>query len=216
MSLIFVLWVLLAAVLLSTLTQGWVRHVYHQSKQQKSASGLSARDFAQSLLDENGLNQVSVVTTENMLDDRYDPHAQVLYSSTPASQSVAALAITAHEVAHALQHEESFWALKLRRWILPVSHLIAALALIAMLVGWFIAYEDAIFIGALAYLGTVILLLCALPVELDANRRALQMLNQDSVLSGKEIKTANRVLQAAVLTYVGAAFSPVIHTLFNR
>lgn len=208
---LILLWGLIIALNLSALAHVLVRRTYNRYTNYRAHSGTCADQLARMLLQRNGLYQVTVQPTEKLLDDRYDPHANVLYISNPMAGSVASLAVTAHEVGHAMQHAESFWALEVRQVVQPAGYLGASIALIGMFAGWVFTIP-ALMIGmGITYLLTVGLMFFTLPVELDANRRALEFLNDEHCLTPEELKGAKRVLRAAVFTYVGAALSPTLH-----
>jgi Zn-dependent membrane protease YugP len=210
----FILGALLVALLCSVAVQAWMHRTYRRHAAAEARSGQSAERLARSLLTQVELGGVAVVGTPHLLDDRYDARAQVLHTSNPAAKSISALAVTAHEVAHAVQHAQGYWGLRLRRWMQPLGHGGAALALAALCAGWLFDRVSLIWAGGGLYLAAAGLLLLSLPVELDANRRALAMLESGRHLTPDEMEGARRVLGAAALTYVGAALSPLVHGVF--
>jgi len=213
-SLELILWALILALIFSAVAQGVIQTTYNRYATLRASTGVSARVLARQLLDEAGLKHVTVAVTEKLLDDRYDPRARVLHTSNPNATSVSALAVTAHEVGHALQHHQRYWALRLRQVLQPAGHWMASSSLVAIFVGWFLRNDAVTLWGGGLYLGALLLMLCSLPVELDANRRALALLQQARAITERdERRAAQRVLGAAVLTYVGAALSPAIHGL---
>lgn len=210
-----ILWSLLFTVSFGAVAQIIVKRTYERYAKGAATAEISAEQLARTLLDRAGLLHVSVVHTEKLLDDRYDPNQQKLYTSNPTGTSIAALVVTAHEVGHALQHEQNYWALGVRQVIQPFGYLGAGLALITLLLGWSVRSYETIFYGGLVYLVVVLLMLSSLPVEFDANRRALKLLQQgDYIKTKSELRGAKRMLLAAMLTYVGAALSPLVHGVF--
>jgi Zn-dependent membrane protease YugP len=53
-----------------------------------------------------------------------------------------------------------------------------------------------------------------LPVELDASRRAKQVLVSENILDRGEMDGVNRMLNAAALTYVAAAVQAIMTLLY--
>jgi hypothetical protein len=68
-------------------------------------------------------------------------------------------------------------------------------------------------IGVLLFTFVVAFQLVTLPVEFNASNRALKVLEQQNMLFGQEMTGAKKVLAAAALTYVAAAFSSILQLL---
>ena len=68
-------------------------------------------------------------------------------------------------------------------------------------------------IGIWFFAGTVIFQLVTLPVEFNASSRALYQLESGGFLTGGEIGSAKKVLNAAALTYVAATAVAVMHLI---
>ena len=67
----------------------------------------------------------------------------------------------------------------------------------------------------LAFAGAVIFALVTLPVEIDASRRGLRLLEQSGLLfSSQERQGARRILTAAALTYVAALAQALSNLLY--
>jgi len=198
-----------------TLAQFVFRHTYNRYTALISAAGVAAATVARQLLDGLDLLHVVIVPTLHRFDDRYDLRAHTLYLSSPQTASVAALAVTAHEVGHAWQHEQRYWALRWRRWVHALGHGGALAALGAILMGWTYSNDALLTYGVWTYGGVVVLLLLGLPVELDANRRALRLLVEGNLIRGRDERRATRrLLSCALLTYISAALNPAVHALF--
>ncbi len=72
--------------------------------------GLTGRDIAMRMLQENGINDVSVTQVDGHLTDHYNPatHTVNLSRDVYYGNSVAAAAVAAHECGHAVQHARSY------------------------------------------------------------------------------------------------------------
>ncbi len=176
-------------------------------------------ELARHLLDEFGLRGVAVEPAAD--GDHYDPDARAvrLLPQHHDGRSVAAVAIAAHEVAHALQHargEPGFarrvnlvgrliWVDRLATGIL----LLAPVALIAFKSPLLVVLQVA---AGIALLGIrVAVHLVTLPVEFDASfAKALPVLEGRGYLSGRDVPAARSVLRAAAYTYVAAALATLL------
>lgn len=87
--------------------------------------GLTGRDIAMRMLQENGINDVSVTQVDGHLTDHYNPatHTVNLSRDVYYGNSVAAAAVAAHECGHAVQHARSYSFLNLRSALVPVREL---------------------------------------------------------------------------------------------
>jgi len=211
-TLAYALAVLFLLLALGAVLQWIANRTYARYAVVRAAPAVTAGALARSLLDDAELLHVSVLEAGAALDDRYEPDQKTLYLSDLAAGSVAAVAVTAHEVGHALQHAEGHWSLRLRGRVQPASVGGALLALAALALGWWLQDPAVVLGGIWGYVGATGLMLLALPVELDANRRALRLLDAGGVASSAAARRAvQRVLLAALLTYVGAAALPLMH-----
>ncbi len=206
---------LILLLALGALLQWAARRTYARYAAVRARPPVRAGTLARLLLDDAGLLHVSVLGAGGVLDDRYVPGEKTLYLSNLAADSVAAVAVAAHEVGHALQHAERHWTLRLRKGVQPLGIGGALLALAAFPLGWWLQSAAVVFWGVWGYVATTGLMLLALPVELDANRRALRLLGERAIASdGPARRAVRRVLLAAMLTYVGAAVLPLVHGWF--
>ena len=84
---------------------------------------------------------------------------------------------------------------------------------ILFIVGMWLNLYELAWVGVLAFAGATVFALVTVPVEINASRRGLRLLEQSGILvSEAEMQGARRVLNAAALTYV-AALAQSISTL---
>ena len=69
-------------------------------------------------------------------------------------------------------------------------------------------------IGLALFSTAFVFALVTLPVEFDASRRAIQMMESVHVISGAERLHAKKVLDAAALTYIAAMFVALMQVLY--
>ncbi len=201
------------------LPQWWIRTVLARHQVERPDLGGTGAELARDLLDRAGLRHVKVELTE--AGDHYDPAEEAVRLSLPHhdGKSVAALAVAAHEVSHALQHAHGDRVFGLRQsmapsivWIERVAQVVffaipilGALARNPVL----IAAQAALVIMLLG--SRLVMHLVTLPVEIDASfRRALPILEAGRYLPEEDMPAARKVLRAAALTYVAAALVSLI------
>ncbi len=109
------------ALLLAFYAQIKVKSAYGKWTKVANARGYTGLDAARAILGPEGLNEVSITGIPGELTDHYDPRAKKLGLSAGVARqpSVAALAIVAHEIGHALQDHQGYAPLKLRGAIVP-------------------------------------------------------------------------------------------------
>ncbi len=204
----------LPALLLAFYAQMKVKSSYAKYLKVPNMRGISGEQAARSLLSANGLDYVNVEGIQGELTDHYDPRSKTLRLSAGVarSSSVAAVGIVAHEVGHAVQDARAYTPLRLRAGLVPVVNLGSWLGPIIFLAGLFMQSSGLAWMGVILFGGTAVFALVTLPVELDASRRALKMLETNGLVGVQDAKGAKSVLQAAALTYV-AALAQALSTL---
>lgn len=200
----YLLMILLFGV--SMLVQAYLSNTYGRFSKIRNARNLTGADVARMILDENGLRGVPVERVPGQLTDHYDPIKKVVRLSEVNYDvpSLAAAAVAAHEVGHAIQDKNGYPALVLRARLFPALQLGANIGPLLILAGIFLNFGGLFWLGIIAFAGAVLFHLVTLPVEFDASRRALVNLSQRGYLAGNEVQGARSVLTAAALTYVAA------------
>ncbi len=207
---------MLPAILLMLIAQGYVSSSYNKWGQVMARSRLSGAQAAQRLISSGGLS-VNVEGVRGKLTDHYDPRQKTLYLSEGVynSPSVAALAIAAHELGHAMQDRDEYFPLRLRAAIVPAVNIGSYLGWILIFIGLILRQTNLAWLGVLVFSGGAIFALATLPVELNASRRAKQLLTDTGMIVGEdERQGVNRVLNAAALTYVAGLVTAVMQLLY--
>jgi len=169
------------------------------------------------LIQAGGLSGVQIEGIAGNLTDNYDPRDKVLRLSRGvyASSSVAALAIAAHELGHAMQDKEEYFPLRLRSAIVPAVSIGSYLGWILIIIGMLLQITQLAWLGVLVFSGGALFALATLPVELNASSRARQLLAQTGIIQGDdEMRGVSNVLNAAALTYVAALITAVLQLLY--
>lgn len=198
---------IIPAFILAIWAQFRVKSTYRKFKGVRSANGIRGVDAAKKILEYNGIYDVKVESVSGELSDHYDPRVKKvrLSQSNYESSSLAALAVAAHEVGHAIQHNTGYAPLALRHSILPVTQIASWAAFPLFLIGFFLNTPLLINLGIIFFAAVVLFHFVTLPVEFNASSRALAQLEQHGMLVTEEVNGARKMLNAAALTYVAAA-----------
>jgi Zn-dependent membrane protease YugP len=203
---------LVPPLILGFAVQGWLKRTFAEQSQVSDRAGLTGAQVARMILDRNGLSEVpDKLSPGGPLSDHYDPRERAVYLSPPVyeERSVAALAVGAHEVGHAIQHQHSYAPLALRTSLFPVVS-IASQAWMFVLFGGVILQALGLIQVAIALYAVVVLFqLVTLPVEFDASRRAGIQLREMGIVTQTEAGGVRKVLTAAALTYVAGALAAI-------
>ena len=194
--------------------QFYLRRTYATWQKQPNTSQLTGFETARAMLDANSLHDVRIESVQGELSDHYDPRERVvrLSESNYQTTSVAASAVAAHEVGHAIQHANAYQPLQIRAALLPAAGIGANFAPWIILAGFFL-WSDLILLGIILFAAAVLFQLITLPVEFDASRRALEQMQTLGLATNADRGGAQKVLNAAALTYVAAAASSVAYLL---
>ena len=195
-----------------------VKSTYKKFASYRSMTNMTGAQVAERLLRSAGLYDVKVGQVKGELSDHYNPATKVvnLSDSVYGSTSVAAIGVAAHECGHAIQHAKGYFPLNLRTWFVPVANFGSKLAWPLIIIGLFISSESSQLIinaGIFLFSFAVIFQLITLPVEFNASRRALVLLEEQGILSRQELPYTKKVLGAAALTYVASAASAILQLL---
>src|SRR4051812_4709118 len=128
-------------LILGFAVQAWLKRTFAEQSQVRDMAGLTGAEVARRILDRNGLTAVPVKPAPGgPLSDHYDPRERAVYLSEPvySGASVAALAVGAHEVGHAIQHERAYVPFQIRSSIFPTVAIASQFWMIALLAGIFL------------------------------------------------------------------------------
>jgi hypothetical protein len=196
-----------------------VKRTFRKYSKVYNARGLTGAETARQILDANGLTHVAVEPISGSLTDHYDPRTNVVRLSEDvyASPSIAALGVAAHECGHAVQHAEEYAPVKIRSALVPVTNFCSHAWYFIFLAGLVLARSSVglMLIDAAILLFAVVALFqfVTLPVEFDASRRAIRILETNGFLVDEELAGTRQVLRAAALTYVASLVNSLIQLL---
>lgn len=206
----------IVGALLCMLASAHVKSTYRKYARVGSACSMTGAQAAELILRRNGVIGVTVQHVAGELTDHYDPARGVvnLSDTTYNSTSVAAIGVAAHECGHVMQHENGYLPLRLRTALVPVANIGSNVGIWIVMLGLIFGLNDTLaMIGIYLFSFGVLFQLVTLPVEFDASRRALVMLQDYGILGQSEVKGSRSVLNAAALTYVASAAASVMQLL---
>ena len=201
----------LPGIVLAFWAQSRVKRAYKKYSKVRTSRGISGAEVARTLLDSQGLYDVEIEESKGFLSDFSETGRKTLRISPDvySTPSITAAGIAAHEMGHALQHSNGYFPLQIRSAIVPAAKFGSTLAPWLVIGGFLLRLTPLAWVGVVLFGLAVIFTLVTLPVEFDATKRAKKLLVGNGVLIGNEIEGANKVLDAAALTYVAAAVAAV-------
>jgi len=220
---IYFLILVVPAFILSLAVQFYLKSTYKRMSNVYSVRGITGAQAAQMMLNHCRIPNVGVEAVGGTLSDHYDPRSGVIRLSQGVygSSSIAAIGIACHEAGHAAQHYEKYAPIKIRNAILPITNIGSSLGIPLAVIGLFAGFDFLVTIGLALYSLVAIFQLITLPVEFNASRRAVRIIEQSGMLDEDEKAGAQKVLTAAALTYVAALAVSIANLLrlflrFNR
>lgn len=208
--------VLVPTFIISGLAQFYLRHVYGKWSNVANGSRYLGAQTARHILQSSDLDNVSLETTPQELGDHYDPRTHTVRMSPGVSgrDSIASMAIVAHELGHAQQHEDGSPLITARNFLLPAVQFSPTLSYGLILAGLMLNFAGLAWLGVGVFGLSVIFMILTLPVEFDASMRGLKLLRQSGLMQTEDDRNgARQVLIAAAFTYIAAAITSVL-TLF--
>lgn len=201
------LYLVVPAIIIALWSQIKVKTTF--SKYSACRTDISGADAARKVLELNGVRGVKIERVSGNLTDHYDPRTNTirLSDSVCDSYNISAVGVAAHEAGHAVQYAKGYFPIKLRSFILPVCNLGSQLSLPLLIIGLIFNFYFLVKLGVVFFCGALLFQLVTLPVEFNASSRAVAALKNGAVLlTDNDIKYAKKVLSAAAMTYVAAAF----------
>jgi len=195
--------------------QSKVKNTYKKYSKIATSSSMTGAQVARKILDDNGLYDVSIEEVQGQLTDHYDPRSKVvrLSSNNFHGHSMAASAVAAHEVGHALQDAEEYAFLKFRSALVPLASFGSRSAIYIIIAGIIFNLTNLMLFGIIFMAFAVLFQLVTLPVEFNASSRAMDQLVGTGIILNNEERDTKKVLDAAALTYVAAALVAVMELM---
>lgn len=205
------LYIVLPCFLLAMLASARVNSTFKRYSKQISMRHITGKDAAMRVLQANGVTNVRIERVSGNLTDHYDPKSNVirLSDSVYDSASTAAIGVACHEAGHAVQYAQSYFPIKIRAAIIPITNIGSRLAMPLILLGVLFGVGGAysytlVYVGIACFALSLVFQLITLPVEFNASRRAMSAIEDSQLLTDEEQRGARKTLSAAAMTYVAA------------
>ena len=208
---------MIPALILSLGSQLYVNSAYSKWSKVRNYHNLTGTDTAEQLISRLGMNDIRLTSARGTLSDHYDPrnHTLALSQGVADQPSVAAMAIAAHELGHAQQERDGYGPLRLRSALVPLVNIGSTFGWIMLLIGLILQVSGLAQLGVILFSAGAIFSLVTLPVELNASKRAKQMLAENGlVVNEEEKKGVASVLNAAALTYVAGLATSLLQLFY--
>ncbi len=214
--------VMIPGIVLGIYAQFKVRSTFEKYNSTSTKRGRTAREVARLMLNGGGSGSTKIQEIGGELTDNYNPKTDTvsLSQSVANNNSISAIGVAAHEIGHVFQHKQKYAPIKIRNVLVPVLNITSGFVWPMILIGLIfeIAYQATwatvlIYISLGIYALNTIFCLITLPVELNASKKAYNMLTETNEMDIEEAKCAKEVLNAAAWTYVAALITSVLSLL---
>ncbi|EJX08485.1 neutral zinc metallopeptidase [gut metagenome] len=204
--------------LISYLVQANLQRKFKKYAQVPTANGMTGREVAEKMLRDNGIYNVTVISTPGHLTDHYNPANNTvnLSESVYNSNSIAAAAVAAHECGHAVQHAHAYGPLTMRSALVPVVSFASQWVQWVLLAGVLLVnvMPSLLLLGIILFAMTTLFSFITLPVEIDASRRATAWLSNAGITNYGTHSMAVDALRSAAYTYVVAALGSLATLIY--
>ncbi|MGN1324052.1 MAG: zinc metallopeptidase [Bacilli bacterium] len=203
------------SIAITLIAQVYISSSYSKYKKVKITKEITGFEVARKILDKNGLKDVHVVSINGSLSDHYDPTRRVVRLSKEVfdGSTVAAVAVAAHEVGHAIQDKEGYTFMRIRSKIVPTVNFCSKIGYIVLLIGWIFGELQLAYVGIALLCATLIFQLVTLPVEFNASKRAKEQLAELHIVNSDEVDSCDNMLKSAAFTYVASLLTTLLQIL---
>jgi Zn-dependent membrane protease YugP len=210
-------YVLIPVLVISAGVQIYLKSTFNKWSGVRNGSNLDGMHVGQQLFNRTSLDSVPLRHTSGTLTDHFDPGANVVRLSDPVATqpTVASMAVTAHELGHVQQYQTGSGLIKMRGFLLPALQFSPTVSYIAILLGLIFNLAGMLWIGIIFFGLMVLFSILTIPVEFNASRRGLRLLDEAGLMqSDTDAQGARQMLTAAGLTYVAAAVASILQLLY--
>lgn len=213
----YLLYVFLPAIILSLGAQFFVQSAYNKWGKTRNSIGMTGVQVAERIMASTNVRGVGLEGTPGHLSDHYDPrtHTVRMSQDIASTPSVAAMAVVAHELGHAQQHQENSPFIAMRNFLVPAVQFSPQLGYMLIIFGLILNFTGLMYAGIALFGLMVLFMILTLPVEFDASARGMRLLREAGLFQSETDQSgARQVLTAAGLTYVAAAITAVLQLLY--
>ena len=205
----------LIGIVISMLAQANVQKAFAKYSKIKTKKQITGRQAADYIIDTRGYNDIKIKQINNAMGDYFNPATKEVALSPESMRdtSIASVAVAAHELGHVIQYKEGYMPLQIKSWLVPAVNFGSKLSFPVIFLGMILSRQNLLNIGLVLFALTLIFQIVTLPVEFNASRRALQVLEESGMLIGEENGHAKAMLKAAAFTYVAATLTTALQFL---
>ncbi len=221
MTVYLIIGIILFVLLLMLFTSRYrIKKLYEKQMQIGNNQGITGAQVAVFVKNKYNLN-ITLNRTKTDLADAYYPKKHVLIMSDRVcdTPSIASVAIVSHELGHALQHKEKYWLFRLNNVLTYITNITNRLIIPLIIIG-LVLYTIKVpneslglilvIVAGGLFLMHAILKLLTIPLEFNASRRAINIIESNNLLNKKELSKTKRLLNNAGETYITALFDWII------
>ena len=214
--------ILIPIILLSMIIGGRLKYKMKKYSKQNLSSGMTGKEIAEKMLNDNGIHDVKVISVRGQLTDHYNPSKKTvnLSESVYNQKNTASAAVAAHECGHAVQHAKGYEWLKMRSILVPFVGISSNLGIYLIIGGIFLMGSSPLLgqtifqLGILGFATGTLFSFVTLPVEFDASNRAIYWLERKRIVNQRELIGAKDALKWAAMTYVVAALGSLAQLVY--
>ena len=197
--------------------QVYLKSSFNKWSKVANGSHLTGIDAARTIFARTSLQAIPLEAIPGAMTDHFDPRSNVVRLSDPVRNqpSIAAMAIAAHELGHVQQYQTGSAMIKARGFLLPAVKFSPRVSYFCLLMGLWFNLTGLLWLGILFFGIMVIFSVLTIPVEFDASKRGLKLLDEAGLMVSEEDRTgAKSILTAAGMTYLAAAVTSILQLLY--
>ncbi len=183
----------------------------------QNGSSITGTEAANIIFNRTSLTQTPMEAVAGSMTDHFDPRSNTVRLSDPVRKqpSIASMAIAAHELGHVQQYQTGSAMIKARSFLVPAVQFSPRVSYICLMLGFIFNFVGLIWLGILFFAVMVLFSLLTIPVEVDASRRGLKLLEEAGLMRTEEDRQGSRsILRAAGMTYLAAAVTSILTLLY--
>ncbi|MFA5623182.1 MAG: zinc metallopeptidase [Candidatus Dojkabacteria bacterium] len=205
---------ILPGFILALIAQAWISISFKKYSQLPTGSNITGKQAAQ-LIKEGERFSVDIVVQGENLSDHFDPSKNIVsISKASLEDSVASVAVVAHEFGHVQQKYSNSFLFNLRTALVPIVNVGSRLGYILIIVGLILNILGLAEIGLILFALTTVFALVTLPIEIDASKKAFKLIKKYNLISESRIEGAKSILTAAATTYIAALLTSLLNVLY--
>ena len=202
-------------IIITMIAQANVQRAFSKYSKIQTKKHITGKQTADYILSTRGYDDITIKKINNAMGDYFNPATKEVALSPESinDSSIASVAVAAHELGHVIQYKEGYTPLRVKSWLVPAVNFGSRLSMPILLIGMFLARQNLINFGLILFALTLVFQIVTLPVEFNASRRALAVLEESGMLVGEENQYAAGMLKAAAFTYVAATLATALQFL---